>query len=427
MKKLSLIGVIGLAAVLLLLSLLVGCGDGDEAAKVSTADETAATTATLSASPPCFGLVQADKLPDWAGGLAFGEIHSFGGGSTDLRSVVGCEVEGGVIVINEDGRFFHAYVDDCECFESSDIPPQELRPAGDDRWICFQPTGDGGIGIMQREGTSLTPCASDADAPSTEAPLPTAIPGAISASEASYTTNPPSPTPEQTEVITQVEEPTSPEPEPSYTTNPPSPTPEQTDNSQVVIALSPGKYEKPLGLDVVAGDYKLVSGTELWTGSSISVYEDWLTFPPGLVIQVEDGSITLKGKIYTSGTKLIVNQDGLILPSSVVPALEEEGCIETTSDPSQISSSGPPPVCGYHGSVTIDGADVPDGTPVTASIDGITVVTTTTDGTQYRIIVAGEFDGKCVRFVVDNSASTESVPWERGENLYLDLRAVTNH
>lgn len=122
-----------------------GCGssDGDEAA----------TTDTLPAGPPCFGLVQADKLPDWAGGLAFGESHSLGGGNfVDLTSTVGCEIEEGVLRINKDGRFIQAFVDDCESFESSDIPAQELRPAGDDRWTCSQPAEGGGMLIMQREG-----------------------------------------------------------------------------------------------------------------------------------------------------------------------------------------------------------------------------------------------------------------------------------
>jgi hypothetical protein len=99
--------------------------------------------------PPCFRLVQVDKLPDWFGGLAFGEKHSIGGGVWDLTSMVGCEVEGGVIAINRDGRLFMAYVDDCASFHSSDIP-QELRPAVAERWVCVELTGDGEMQFIPR-------------------------------------------------------------------------------------------------------------------------------------------------------------------------------------------------------------------------------------------------------------------------------------
>jgi hypothetical protein len=136
----------------LIVLLLTGCGGAPVEPTSTSTPLPVPPTATLSAGPPCFGLIQADKLPDWAGGLAFGEMHSSDGSFTDLTSVVGCKVEGGVILINEDGRFFSAYIDDCENFESSDIPPEELRPASDDPWICNQPTGDGGIQFMQRKG-----------------------------------------------------------------------------------------------------------------------------------------------------------------------------------------------------------------------------------------------------------------------------------
>jgi len=126
---------------------VTGCGPGQLFGPTSVPP-----TVTLPPGPPCFGLVQADRLPDWAGGLAFGEKHSLPTGFTDLTSVVGCEVEGGVILINEDGHFFNAYVNDCVNFESSDIPPKELRPASDDPWICIQPAGDGGTLIKPRKG-----------------------------------------------------------------------------------------------------------------------------------------------------------------------------------------------------------------------------------------------------------------------------------
>lgn len=132
-----------------------GCDSGD-VAEVTLAGETAAVSTTLPSEWPCFGLAQVGALPDWAGGLAFGEYHDFGGGSfVDLRSLVGCEIEEGVLTVNEEGRerlFGSAYVEDCDGFQSSDIPPEELRPAVDDGWVCHQPVEGGGLAFRQREG-----------------------------------------------------------------------------------------------------------------------------------------------------------------------------------------------------------------------------------------------------------------------------------
>ena len=142
----------------LALMAIPGCdaGEGGDVAEVSLAGETAVVSTTLPAEWPCFGLAQGAALPDWAGGLAFGEYHDLGGGSfVDLTSLVGCEIEEGVLTVNEeteDRLFGGAYVEDCDGFQSSDIPPEELRPAVDDRWICREPLEGGGLGFTQREG-----------------------------------------------------------------------------------------------------------------------------------------------------------------------------------------------------------------------------------------------------------------------------------
>jgi len=81
----------------------------------------------------------------------------------------------------------------------------------------------------------------------------------------------------------------------------------------VLIRLGPGKYGKPLWLEVVAGQYKLTSGATLLAGSAIGVSEDWMTFPPGLALNVEGGEITLKGTTYPQGTKLLVNAQGNLI------------------------------------------------------------------------------------------------------------------
>jgi hypothetical protein len=88
--------------------------------------------------------------------------------------------------------------------------------------------------------------------------------------------------------------------------DPPANTPEP----DVVINLGPGRFGKPLYLEVIKGDYQLTTGATLFTGSAIDANEDWLTFPWGLVINVKDGEITLKGKTYPAGTTLYVDGQG---------------------------------------------------------------------------------------------------------------------
>ena len=119
------------------------CGsDGDGAG--SDTEPTAAAVTTVLVSAPCFGLEQVDKLPEWIGGLAFGESHSISGGNTiDLVSKVGCQIEGGVLVVSEAGVFDEAYAEVCIGFEGDDIPRPELRPAPDKLWGCTQPGEDG--------------------------------------------------------------------------------------------------------------------------------------------------------------------------------------------------------------------------------------------------------------------------------------------
>lgn len=88
------------------------------------------------------------------------------------------------------------------------------------------------------------------------------------------------------------------------------PTPEPT----ILIQLGPGKFGKSMWLEVLKGDYQIVGGTTLRTGSSIGVDEDWLKFPSGLAIDVVGTSVTLKGTAYPDGSKLLVDSSGSLVP-----------------------------------------------------------------------------------------------------------------
>jgi hypothetical protein len=58
-------------------------------------------------------------------------------------------------------------------------------------------------------------------------------------------------------------------------------------------------------------------------GSTLNVKEEWLSFPPGLAIDVGDGGVILKGKSYPDGTKLLVDPAGNLVEraasTSVMP------------------------------------------------------------------------------------------------------------
>ncbi|MBN2115423.1 MAG: hypothetical protein JW730_02570 [Anaerolineales bacterium] len=120
----------------------------------------------------------------------------------------------------------------------------------------------------------------------------------------------PNPTPEPIQLTDTPEATLTPVP-PTITPTPVPPT--ATDEPSVIINLGPGRFGKPLWLEVVKGDYKITSGATLKAGSAIGVSEDWLTFPSGLAINVEYGEITLKGTTYPQGTKLLVDNQGSLM------------------------------------------------------------------------------------------------------------------
>ncbi|MHC1781445.1 MAG: hypothetical protein AB9891_01560 [Anaerolineaceae bacterium] len=93
---------------------------------------------------------------------------------------------------------------------------------------------------------------------------------------------------------------------PTAANTPIPPTPEPS----ILIQLGPGKFGKAMWLDVIKGDYQIVGGSTLRTGSSIGVNEDWLNFPPGLAIDIVGTTVTLKGTTYPDGSKLRVDQAG---------------------------------------------------------------------------------------------------------------------
>lgn len=87
-----------------------------------------------------------------------------------------------------------------------------------------------------------------------------------------------------------------------------------------------------------------------------------------------------------------------------------------------------PDVCGFYGSATVDGAGVPNGTTVTAKIDGVEVASTTTTNSSYVLKIDStgkDYAGKVVTFTVGGNAAIETATFEKGANKAVNLNATT--
>jgi hypothetical protein len=87
------------------------------------------------------------------------------------------------------------------------------------------------------------------------------------------------------------------------------------------------------------------------------------------------------------------------------------------------------PPCRFHGHVTVDGAPAPDGTTVTAVIEGDEYVTTTPAAgygtSMYAITIiqplGKSYHGKTVTFKIGNRVTDQTAVWATTGNLRLDL------
>ena len=96
-----------------------------------------------------------------------------------------------------------------------------------------------------------------------------------------------------------------------------------------------------------------------------------------------------------------------------------------TADP------GPPPHV-FVGTVSVDGSAAPDGTVVTAFIEGKTspVIQAEVSGGRYKLMVEqpkdADYDGKAVTFTVSDLETTSTVPWEFGGANEVNLSVSSN-
>ena len=84
------------------------------------------------------------------------------------------------------------------------------------------------------------------------------------------------------------------------------------------------------------------------------------------------------------------------------------------------ASQDPPHV--FHGTVTVNGLSAPDGTVVSAVIDGVESGDAAAKGGKYTIEVAGS-DGDTIIFMVDTLTASESATFDKGGMDILNLTA----
>jgi hypothetical protein len=92
-----------------------------------------------------------------------------------------------------------------------------------------------------------------------------------------------------------------------------------------------------------------------------------------------------------------------------------------------------PPACSFAGTVKLDGADVADGSVITATIEGVEYTTTTPTGygaSTYAITIQQNdsthyADGDSVSFKINGYDASQTATWQAGQNIRLDLTAWT--
>lgn len=103
--------------------------------------------------------------------------------------------------------------------------------------------------------------------------------------------------------------------------------------------------------------------------------------------------------------------------------------------PAVTFAQGAQPPCRFYGTVQVDGYDVPDGTVITAIIEGVPYSTTTPEEEAYGPSTyalkiepsAGAFYnyGTQIYFKIDDHVAKETATWESGSNIELNLTAST--
>lgn len=107
-------------------------------------------------------------------------------------------------------------------------------------------------------------------------------------------------------------EPTAVPPTAAPTPVPPTNTPPTPKMSIMLSTQVPEWAAGKTELKVLVGEYQLANGLTARAGSQLYIYEDVLMFRKGLMIDVGEGGVTLKGISYPEGTRLFVYNTGTL-------------------------------------------------------------------------------------------------------------------
>jgi hypothetical protein len=105
-----------------------------------------------------------------------------------------------------------------------------------------------------------------------------------------------------------------------------------------------------------------------------------------------------------------------------------------TPEPTPVPTLSTEPPCRFHGTVQLNGADVPDGTVITAIIDGDEHTTTTPavyGPSTYAIKIVPPSatpygEGTPVVFKIGDFTAAQTGAWDTGGNIELDLSASSS-
>ena len=93
-----------------------------------------------------------------------------------------------------------------------------------------------------------------------------------------------------------------------------------------------------------------------------------------------------------------------------------------------LAQGGLQPPCAFHGTVQVNGANVADGTVITATIGNDTYTATTSDST-YRVVIAQpelkSYAGLTVTFKIGSDTASQTGTWQMGDNVALNLTKGT--
>ncbi len=128
---------------------------------------------------------------------------------------------------------------------------------------------------------------------------------------------------------------------PTTTTVAPTTTTTMADpDNLILLTANVAGASEPIKVEVLAGEFKLVSGMTAREGSSFAVHETWMELTPGLCMDIGPGGLDLFGERYEAGTRLVVRSSGNleVLGSAAVPASEEAISVAETSESPEFCS-----------------------------------------------------------------------------------------